>query len=177
MAAMTSGTEDSGKCKVAVARRKSGKQRGSAILEGALVLLPLLAIGFALLDFALAIFIQNTLRNAVREGVRYAITQQTGGSGQDAAITSTVEQNSMGFLNNSVLSSAQATIAVQYYNPTTLVAVSGVGSNAGGNICVITATIQHSWMAPVWRDTGIMTFSASSADVMEAPPYGVLPSR
>src|ERR1700675_5071905 len=79
------------------ARRKS--QRGSAVLEGALIILPLLALGFALLDYPLAIFIQNTLRNAVREGVRYAITQQTGGSGQDAAISSVVKNNSMGFVN------------------------------------------------------------------------------
>ena len=37
------------------------------------------------------IFIQNVLHNAVREGVRFAITQQTGGSGQDAAIKSVVQ--------------------------------------------------------------------------------------
>ena len=158
-------------------RRRSRSQRGSAILEGALVLLPLMALGFALLDFPLAIFLQNTLRNAVREGVRYAVTQQTGGGGQDAAIMTVVEQNSMGFLNSSSLSAGTATITIQYYNPTTLVAASGSGSNAQGNICVVTATLQHSWMAPVWRDAGIMTFSASSSDVMEAPPNGVLPNR
>jgi hypothetical protein len=138
-----------------------------------------MAIGFALLDFSLAIFIQNTLRNAVREGVRYAITQQTGGSGQDAAIDSVVEAFSMGFLNSTSLSGSPpaATITIQYYNPTTLTSASGTGSNAQGNICVITATILHSWMAPVWRSAGVMTFTASSSDVMEAPPNGVLPSR
>ena len=149
------------------------------MLEGALVILPLMALGFALLDFALAIFIQNTLRNAVREGVRYAITQQTGASGQDAAITGVVEQNSMGFLNSSSLGGSQptATIAIQYYNPTTLTSVSGTGSNAAGNICVVTATIQHGWMVPLWRGTGVLTFNASSSDLMEPPPNGVLPTR
>jgi hypothetical protein len=29
----------------------------------------------------------------------------------------------------------------------------------------------------VWQSTGILTFNASSSDVMEAPPLGVLPSR
>ncbi len=157
--------------------RRFRTQRGSAMLEGALVILPLMAIGFALLDYPLAIFIQNTLRNAVREGVRFAITQQTGGSGQDAAIENAVEQNSMGFLNASSISAGTATITVQYYNPTTLAAVSGTGSNAQGNICVVTGTIQHGWMVPLWKSAGLMTFSASSADVMEAPPNGVLPSR
>ncbi len=157
--------------------RRYRAQRGSAIVEGALVILPLMAIGFALLDYPLAIFLQNTLRNAVREGVRYAITQQTGGSGQDAAIDGTVEANSMGFLNASDITAGTASITIQYYNPTTLTAVSGSGSNAQGNICVVTATLQHGWMVPIWKSAGLMTFTASSADVMEAPPNGVLPTR
>src|ERR1700730_14888072 len=86
------------------ARRRLKGQGGSAMLEGALVMLPLMAICFAMLDFPLAIFIQNTLRNAVREGVRYAITQQTGAGGQDAQIKAVVERNSMGFLNDADLS-------------------------------------------------------------------------
>jgi Flp pilus assembly protein TadG len=159
------------------ARRR--RQRGSAIVEGALVILPLMAIGFALLDYPLAIFIQNTLRNAVREGIRFAITQQTGASGQDAAIKSVVKLNSMGFLNDSLLNAQPpgATITVQYYSNSTQTAVAGSGSNAAGNICVITATIQEAWMAPLWRSAGLLTFSASSADMMEAPPNGVLPGR
>ncbi len=149
------------------------------MLEGALVLLPLLAIGFALFDYPFAIFIQNTLRNAVREGVRFAITQQTGAGGQDAAIKSVVQHNSIGFLGDSVLNGTPpgATITIDYISPTTLSAVSGNGSNAPGNICVVTATIQHAWMAPVWRGTGLLTFTASSSDVMEAPPAGGVPSR
>jgi len=159
-----------------VSRRRRG-QRGSAILEGSLVILPLMALGFALLDYPLAIFIQNTLRNAVREGARFAITQQTGGGGQDAAIKDIVKNNSMGFLNDTVLSDGSATITIQYYDKSTLVAVSGTGSNAQGNICVVTATIQRAWMAPLWRSTGLLTFTGSSSDVMEAPPGGVLPTR
>jgi Flp pilus assembly protein TadG len=149
------------------------------MLEGALIILPLMALGFAMLDYPLGIFIQNTLRNAVREGVRFAITQQTGANGQDAAIKAIVENNSMGFLNDTDLNSspAAATITITYYDPTTLTAVTGVGSNDQGNICVVTATIQHAWMAPVWRSTGLLTFSASSSDMMEAGPSGVIPSR
>ena len=152
-------------------------QRGSAALEGALVILPLMAIGFALLDYPLAVFIQNTLRNAVREGVRFAITQQTGAGGQDAAIKSVVEQNSMGFVTESDISSSTTTFSVRYYDKSTLNLVTGAGSNGQGNICVVTVTIQRKWMAPLWRDTGLLSFSASSSDVMEAPPGGVLPAR
>ncbi|HEY6392196.1 MAG TPA: TadE/TadG family type IV pilus assembly protein [Bryobacteraceae bacterium] len=161
-------------------RRRSKTQSGSAILEGALVILPLMAICFALMDFPLAIFIQNTLRNAVREGVRYAITQQTGAGGQDAAIKTVVENNSMGFFNEGDLTSTppKSTFTITYYDKRTLAdAGAGAGSNGEGNICVITATIQRGWMAPLWRDTGLLSFSASSSDVMEAPPGGILPSR
>jgi Flp pilus assembly protein TadG len=158
-------------------RDRARTQRGSAMLEGALVMLPLLAIGFALLDFPLGIFIQNTLRNAVREGVRFAVTQQTGGSGQDAAITTVVKNNSMGFLNATDIAAGTSSITIAYYDKSTLNASAGVGSNGSGNICVVTATIQRSWMAPLWRSAGLLSFSAASADVMEAPPNGVLPGR
>jgi Flp pilus assembly protein TadG len=160
-------------------RRRSKRQGGSAVLEGALVILPLMAICFALMDFPLAIFIQNTLRNAVREGVRFAITQQTGAGGQDAAIKTVVENNSMGFLNDADLTGSppKSTFTITYYDKSTLLAVAGAGSNGEGNIVVVTATVQRGWMAPLWRGSGLLSFSASSSDVMEAPPGGVLPAR
>jgi Flp pilus assembly protein TadG len=147
------------------------------MLEGALIILPLLALGFALLDYPLAIFIQNTLRNAVREGVRYAITQQSGGGGQDASIKSVVQQNAMGFLNSADISAGNASITITYYDKSTLASTNGSGSNGQGNICVVTAAVTRAWMAPLWRSTGLLTFSASSSDVMEAPSGGVLPAR
>jgi Flp pilus assembly protein TadG len=137
-------------------RRRSQRQGGSAILEGALVMLPLMAIGFALLDYPLGIFIQNTMRHAVREGVRFAVTQQTGAGGQDEASKTAVKNNSIGFINDSDLNATptpKATLTVTYYDQSTLAVVSGVGSNRQGNICVVTATITRAWMAPLWRDT------------------------
>ena len=158
-------------------RARSKTQRGSALLEGALIILPLLALGFALLDYPLAIFIQNTLRNAVREGARYAITQQTGAGGQDAAIKRVVQANAMGFLGDADISAGNAAITIEYHDKGTLAVVAGNGSNAQGNICVVTASVTRAWMAALWRSTGLLTFSGSSSDVMEAPPGGVLPTR
>jgi Flp pilus assembly protein TadG len=160
-----------------VVSSRSRTQSGNAVLEGALVILPLMALFFAMIDFPFALFVQNTLREAVREGVRFAITQQTGGSGQDAAIKAVVESYSMGFLTDAAITAGTETFTITYYSGSTLSAVTGVGSNAMGNICVITASTQRTWMAPVWKSTGIFTLSASSSDVMEAPPGGVLPSR
>jgi len=147
------------------------------MLEASFVFLPLMALFFAMIDIPFGIFIQNTLREAVREGVRFAITQQTGASGQDAAIRAVVENYSLGYLNDAAIAAGKATFNITYYDGRTLTAVTGVGSNAQGNICVIAASVQHSWMAPVWQNTGILTFSATSSDVMEAPPGGVLPAR
>jgi Flp pilus assembly protein TadG len=159
-------------------RSRSRSQAGSAIVEAAFVLLPMMALFFAMIDFPVAIFIQNTIRQAVREGVRFAITQQTGAGGQDAAIRAVVESYSDGFINTATLASGAATFSITYYNGTTLAnAGTGVGSNGQGNICVVSASVQHHWMAPVWQSTGVLNFNASSSDVMEAPPLGVLPSR
>ena len=147
------------------------------MLEAALILLPMMALFFAMIDVPFAIFIQNTLWEAAREGIRYAITQQTGAGGQDAAIKSVVERYSMGFLNDADIGAGKSTFTITYYNAATLNAVTGTGSNAEGNICVIATTVQHSWIAPIWQGTGVFTFGASSSDVMEAPPLGVLPAR
>ena len=137
----------------------------------------MMAMFFAMIDVPFGIFIQNSLREAVREGVRFAITQQTGAGGQDAAIKTVVENYSMGFLNDAAITANTATFNITYYDGSTLAVVTGTGSNAQGNICVVTATIQHKWMAPVWQSTSALTFSAASSDVMEAPPGGILPSR
>jgi Flp pilus assembly protein TadG len=162
------------------ARRRT--QGGSAIVEGALVLLPMMALFFAMIDFPFALFIQNTIREGVREGVRFAITQQTGSGGQDAAVKAVVESYSMGFLNDADITAGRSIFTITYYDGMSTTtplanAGTGTGSNAQGNICVVFASVQHSWMAPVWRSTGILSFSASSSDVMEAPPLGVLPGR
>jgi len=159
--------------------RRRRTQGGNALVEGALTLLPLLAIGFALLDFPLALFIQNTLQGAVREGVRFAITQQTGTGGQDAAIKAVVETFAMGFLTDADITNGVSSFSITYYNPNSSLttAVTGVGSNAQGNICVVSATIRRKFMAPIWQTTGLIPFSATSSDMMEAPPGGVLPSR
>jgi len=159
-----------------VPNHRQSRQRGSAALEAALVILPTMALCFSLLDFPLQIFIQNSVQSAVREGVRFAITQQTGVGGQDAAIKPVVKNNSMGFINDTAISNNTAAINLQYYDQN-LNPVSGAGSNAGGNIFVLTASVKRSWMVPIYLSSALLTFQASSADMMEAPPGGNVPTR
>ncbi len=161
----------------ATAERGPGRYRtsekGAAVVEMGLIILPLLAMIFALLDFSFAIFVKNTLYHAAREGVRYAVTQQTGGSGQDAAIKAVVQQNSMGFLTTAAMAS---NVTLNYYDRSGS-PVSGVGSNQSGNILVVQITgYPWTFFAPLWRPS-TLSFSASSSDAMEAPPNGILPGR
>jgi Flp pilus assembly protein TadG len=150
------------------------RQRGSAALEAAFVFLPLMAILFALMDFSVAIFVKNVLYHAVREGVRFAVTQQTGAMGQDAAIKSVVQTNAMGFLNGG---GGLAYISVNYYDSKTGALAVGARSNGAGNICVVSVTaFPWIYFAPVWRSAAA-SFSATSSDAMESPPNGVLPTR
>ena len=150
------------------------------MLEGAVILVPLFAIFFAIFDFGMGLFLKNTMQFAVRQGVRYAITSQVmPGMGQDDSIKTIVTQNSMGFLNY-VAPNGQGmnAITINYYNPQTLALVTGVGSNIGGNVVQVSANgLAWTWMVPLMRTATPFQFSVSSADIMEASPNGIPPPR
>src|SRR5882757_8824695 len=83
------------------ARKSKKSQRGQAMLESALIIIPLFVIFCAIIDFSMAVFIRNSLILAVREGARYAVTGQVGyggGACQDASIKNVVQTNAMGVL-------------------------------------------------------------------------------
>ena len=53
---------------------------------------------------SLALFLRATMQNAVREGVRYAVTYQTsGGLCQDDSIKTIVKNSAVGFLDDTAL--------------------------------------------------------------------------
>jgi len=157
-------------------RSRRARQRGNAMLEGALALPPLLMLLFATIDFSIAILVKNTVQSAVREGVRYAVTGQTvGGLGQDASIRTVVENNSLGFLNSS---NGDSLISITYYNPTTLAVVNGIGSNAPGNIVQVQVTgLSWAWMVPYARSSTPLQISATSMDIVEPNATGIPPGR
>ncbi|MGC9951581.1 MAG: TadE/TadG family type IV pilus assembly protein [Bryobacteraceae bacterium] len=152
------------------------RERGSQVVELALVLLPLCALVFLILDMAWAFYTKATLQNAVREGVRYAITSQTmTGLGQDASIKTVVQQNAMGLLNGSA---GAALINIQYYLPNTLAPVSGLNSNQGGNIVdVYVQGYSLPPLGPILRNPAALSLGAQSFDRMEGSPGGVPPAR
>lgn len=163
-------------CPSAPPTRRQIRQRGSAMLEAALALPPLLMILFATIDFSIAILVKNTVQASVREGVRYAVTGQTvSGLGQDESIRTIVENNSLGFLNSS---NGDSLISITYYNPNSLAVVNGLGSNAPGNIVQVQVTgLSWAWMVPYARSSAPLQISATSMDIVEPNATGVPPAR
>lgn len=151
-------------------------QRGSQVIELGLVLLPLCGFVFLILDVAWALFSKATLQNAVREGVRYAITSQTQtGLGQDASIKAVVQQNAMGLLSGT---NGTSLVSVQYYLPNTLTLVTGAGSNVGGNLVEVSITgYSLPPLGPVLRNPTALSLSAQAWDRMEGSPGGIPPAR
>jgi len=152
------------------------RERGSQVVELALVLLPLCALVFLIMDIAWAFYVRATLQNAVREGVRYAITSQTmTGLGQDASIKTVVQQNVMGLLSGTT---GAALITIQYYLPNTLAPVSGLNSNQGGNIVdVYVQGYSLPPLGPILRSPAPLSLGAQAFDRMEGSPGGVAPAR
>ena len=161
-------------------RAKWSRRRGSVLVEGALVILPLFAVLFAVLDLSIAVFVKNTVQFAVCQGVRYAITSQTmAGKGQDDSIKAVVEGYTLGFLDSlSPDHIGKSRLSITYYDPLALSAVAGVGSNIGGNIVVVSANGRSwAWMVPLLRSATPLQYSVSSADIMEATPVAGAPAR
>ncbi|MEO8369851.1 MAG: TadE/TadG family type IV pilus assembly protein [Candidatus Solibacter sp.] len=156
------------------------RRRGSVMVESALAFLPMIAVLFGVLDVSIAIFVKNTVQFAVCQGVRYAVTSQTmNGLGQDDSIKTVVQGYTVGLLDSlSPDHVGKNRISITYYDPVSLAAVSGAGSNVGGNIVVVSATgLSWAWMIPLMSSTSPLTFSVSSADIMEATPVAGAPGR
>ncbi|HNY42053.1 MAG TPA: pilus assembly protein [Bryobacteraceae bacterium] len=147
------------------------RQRGNAMLETALIFLPLFAIIFAILDFGLVIFIKSTLQHAVREGARYAVTYQLKGAmGHDLSIKTVVQENSLGFLSGST---GLDRIKVRYYQPDTFTETS---YNWPGNLVEISVeNYTWKWIIPLWREPGQLSLVARALDRMEGLPAGTTP--
>jgi Flp pilus assembly protein TadG len=65
--------------------RRSASQSGNAMLEAALIFLPMMAMFLGIVDVSLAVYIQSTLTSSAREGTRFAITYQSSYNGNSCA--------------------------------------------------------------------------------------------
>ena len=121
-------------------RGRWGNESGNAILEAALIFLPMLALFLGIIDVSLVVYIQSTLNSATREGTRWAITYQSSYNGtscasSQATCTAAVVQNYAIGLPGGLPSSY---ITVNYYTANSL--SSPVESCSNGT-CTQTGTL------------------------------------
>ncbi len=168
------------------------RERGNTVMELVFFLFPTLAIICGFLDIGMALFVWNTLQNAVREGTRYAITYQVDSNGtQIRSVQDTVASWSMNLVQATTTSGNPGYIAVTFYTPPTPTnpsgtLVTGANSNAPGNIVQVSVpNFPYKWMAPFsgtfWggfyaSPGSSFGISVVSADVLGGAPVTGVPS-
>lgn len=168
--------QPAGASKPPAGRRLS--RQGAAIVELALVLVPLMALMFAIVDFSMPIFLKSMFTAAVREGCRFGIAYQMNYKGttyttQTASIKAVVQDYSMGFLSGTSANK----ISVNYYSQASPFSLlTGSGANNPGNILEVTVNA-YSWVpiVPLWRASTPLSISAISSDRLEGLPAGTSP--
>jgi len=177
--------------------RRRRKQRGADLIEFTLVLLPLFAIMFTLIDTAWAIYTKATLQSAVHYALRYGVTvtktqasspgsTTCGGNNSDlvSMVKYCVQQNSMGILGSTT---ALSYIHVNFYVPGSGAPTlnNGAGGNQPGNIMQVSVdkyplpALIPRFFTWATSDTAATSVTAIAADEIEpsddVPPMGVAP--
>jgi Flp pilus assembly protein TadG len=182
-----------------VKRKRFGSRkarRGVEIIEFTLVLLPMLGFIYLLLDLSWAVYRRATLQYAVREGCRYAVTNQVvnlndangKAYGMVESVKYVVQQRAMGFLGRNATAPGYSAIQVRFYDPTaSLTSALAVGTNCanipakapntGGNLVEVSIeNYQANSMAPLLRSAAPLNFTARSSDRMEGNPSAGVPN-
>jgi Flp pilus assembly protein TadG len=161
--------------------RRSG---GNAFVESVFTLIPTFALIFAFIDFGLMLYRWSSLQNAVREGVRYAITFRTSTSpplGQVDSIKAVVERNSMRLVR---AGDSPQHIFVNFYTTTAPTVPVASGGNVPGNIVEVSVqNVSFSWIAPLsgsygggipfYRTNNPLNLKVYALDILGGYPVGV----
>ena len=157
------------------------RQRGNVYAETALVIVPFFALLLGILDFGMVIFVRSTIQEAVATGVRYAVTfQNISGYGMDDSIRLTTQAAAIGFLGSA--STPNASIIVNYYNPTTGLStpIAGSAGNQPFNVVEVTANYSWNWfsnLSGTWtaRSNTPLNIVVYSSDRLGSLPPGQPP--
>lgn len=153
-------------------------------MESAFTLIPTFALIFAFIDFGLMLYRWSSLQNAVREGVRYAITFRTQTSpalGQTDSIKAIVEKNSMRLVRST---DSPQHIFVKFYTKTSPDVAITTGGNVPGNIVEVSVqNVSFSWVAPLsgsyggniafYRNRTPFNLKVFAFDILGGYPVGV----
>ena len=174
--------------------KRNARRRGVELVEFTLVLLPMLGFIFLLLDLGWAVYKRATLQFAVREGCRFAVTNQlqalkdaNGKSyGMIESVKWVVQQRAMGFLGSTPNDPGYASIQVRFYDPNSSLTTAlplpancadrTASPNSGGNLVEVSVeNYQYRSLAPLLRSAAPLNFVARSADRMEGNPAAGVP--
>jgi len=150
--------------------RDRESERGSSLIEATLIIMLMFGLLFLVIDISLAFFAKSTLQEAVRQGVRFAVTERLG-SGQsylNDSIVQVVQQNALGMLNGP---SGACKVAINYYNPVTGAASGGTG----GDIVQVSIVGYTYTPVGILKSANPIPVSVISSDVMEPCPLGGCP--
>ncbi|MBZ5593908.1 MAG: hypothetical protein LAP39_16840 [Acidobacteriia bacterium] len=128
------------------------------------------ALIFLLLDISLSLFIKVTLQEAVRDGVRYGVTEQllAGDTYLSDSIAKVVKGSSGGFISN-----AGCQVTVKYYDP-----YGGVTTTPGGGSVIQVAVqgYQYSPLGAIFKSGAPVAINVQASDIMEPCPGGGCPT-
>jgi hypothetical protein len=175
--------------------KSKSRRRGVELIEFTLVLLPMLAFVFLLIDLSWAVFKRATLQFAVREGCRYAVTNQvqnlTDASGNHYGLLDSVkwvvQKRALGFLGSGPTAPGWAAIQVKLYPssgslttalplPLTCADVTTKPNAGGTNLVEVSVeNYQSGALAPLLRSAAPLNFVARSSDRMEGDPKSGVP--
>ena len=167
--------------------RNRRRQNGQALIEFTMSLPFLLAAIFGVLNQGWLIYRTATLQFAVREGCRFAITNQilamkdTGGNayGVVESVKYVVQQRAMGFLGGKPTDPAYSKIHVRFYDPDTSLTTPDASAtpNKGGNIVEVSVEgFVGTNLVPFLPTFFPISPDARSADRIEGNPIGGLPA-
>lgn len=166
-------------------RRARHGQQGSETLAGAFAMMIMILFMVVIVDIGWGVFVKVTLQHAVREGVRYAITNQVaaaegGGSlGHLSSIRGIVT-----YYAGNVLSGQEDKVTVKFFNPSNLAEDTGPNRNRGGNVVMVSVeNYEYFPIIPIGRNdpwwtldipqTTPIVLTVHAADRMESCPMGV----
>src|SRR3984893_18221113 len=151
---------------------RRARQGGGALLEGALIFLPMMAMFFGIMDVSFAVFIQSTLNTAAREGVRFAVTYSPSYNGTSCAssqatcISQVVQDNATGFLSGS----RSSYITVNYYTTNDL--TNPVDSCNGGTCTLNPAGAGTASLPQTLSNGKVVNFANQPGNIVEVSIAG-----
>lgn len=168
-------------------RRKHNRLVGQALIEFTFALPLLLLLLFGILNASWLIYRAVSLQFAVREGCRYAVTNQvlplkdTGGStyGVIESVKYIVQHRAMGLLGTQTTDPGYQYIQVNYYNPSSSLTNPDTSStrNRGGNVVEVSVIgVPGQNLIPFMPAFFPITLYARSSDRVEGTPIGGLPA-